>query len=198
MKSREGGLVRHRDPRGGDRRLARAFAMTSLRSVKMTRRSHASAVLLAVDGSRSTRRWSGLAFAAERSPAGGLANDPGRGQTLVRRRQSGRSLFEHCDHAERNVGVDRAAGDALHMHRAPAGAGEVGLASGEEEVWRTDQPQTCICEYGVSYSVGREPCLRAGACICRRRRSRGSLCPEATANDGRVGVEIVTASPTHE
>jgi hypothetical protein len=131
MKSTEVSLVRHRDPRGGRRRLVPALAMTSLRSVKMTRRPHASAVLLAVDGSRSRRRWSGLAFAAERSPAGGLANDPGRGQTLVRRRQSGRSLFEHCDHAERNVGVERAAGDALHMHRAPAGAGEVGLASGE-------------------------------------------------------------------
>ena len=47
-----------------------------------------------------------------------------------------------------------------------------------------DEPTSvplCGCgigEYGVSWIARCEPCLRAGAGICRPRRSRGSQCPE--------------------
>ena len=49
-------------------------------------------------------------------------------------------------------------------------------------------------EYGVSWIAPREPCVRAGAGICRPRRSRGSVCPRAPARDGQVDAGIVTAS----
>ena len=49
-------------------------------------------------------------------------------------------------------------------------------------------------EYGVSWIERREPCLRVGAGICRRRRSRGSLCPEVVACDSTVDIDSVTAS----
>ena len=49
-------------------------------------------------------------------------------------------------------------------------------------------------EKGVFGTAGVEPCLRAGAGICRPRRSHRSVCVRLQLNDRRMGVKIVAGS----